>query len=648
MQTSSTPKGALRAVFRAPCRSADVLNIGLLVATVMLVFWPGRTGPFMLDDLWNLPPLGHDGGIQSLQHWLAFVFGGEAGSLGRPISLASFTLNALYWPADPLAFKLTNIFIHGLNTAAVYWLVRVVLGTTKLPAGRTCALLAALIWGVHPTQVSTVLYVVQRMALLSTLFILLGLIAYAHGRRIISERPQLGYRWIVGGIVGCGALAVFSKENGVLLPLMALAVEYTVFHSLPSPTHWQKVRPVLLRAPVYLLVGYIAFTAPSWLDAYHARPWSPAERLAAQGPILLQYLGNYFVPRLDAGGLFHDGLQVHSLLKLALPAWGVLLFAGVVAIVFRKRSPVLALAVLWFFAAHALESTILPLELAFEHRNYVASVGFVVALAFAAGKLSGSVRGFAGVSVIIALSLMTIAQARIWGNELAAALVWPAEHPNSARAHQFAAAVLQRNGDIARSQTLMQAFSDRNPDDVTAKLQTLELRCLAGEDIITEASALPEALRRVPLTYAVPDTIGHLVTMVDDKVCNLDTMTLHRIIDAAMDSPYLIRHPVQLSRLQFHKARLYAADKSYRAAIAAIEPSRRWTDQFNAPYWQTIWALEAGNVEAAEGYAKQARGLERTRFVGEVQSPFLDALDAAVLEAERQENVLNKRNESQE
>lgn len=605
-----------------------MLAAGLLFASVLLVYWPGRSGPFMLDDLWNLAPLGHDGGIQSLRQWLAFVFGGEAGSLGRPISLASFTLNALHWPADPLAFKLTNILIHGLNTTAVYWLIRMVLGATRVPADRACAALAALMWGLHPTQVSAVLYVVQRMALLSTLFILLGLIAYAHGRRLLNERPRLGYRWILGGIVGCGALAVFSKENGVLLPLMALTVEYTVFLKLPSPPHWQKVRPLLLRVPMYALAAYLAFTAPSWIDSYHARPWSPAERLAAQGPILLQYLGNFFAPRLDAGGLFHDELQVQALLKLAPLAWGVLVLAGVAAIGLRKRLPVLALAVLWFFAAHALESTILPLELAFEHRNYLASIGFVVALAAAASRLSASARTVIGASVVVAFGFMTLAQARIWGNELAAAHVWTAEHPRSARAHQFAAAVLQGNGDIARSQALMQAFAARNPDDVTAQVQSLELRCLAGEDIAAEASALPEALRSFPMTYAVPDTIGHLVTMVDDEMCRLDSRTLHRVIDAAMDSPYLVRHPVQLSLLQFHKARLYAADQNYRAAIAALETSRRWADRFNAPYWQAIWALEAGNIEAASRFAQQARSWERARSLGEVQSPFLDALDA--------------------
>src|SRR3546814_2498510 len=96
--------------------------------------------------------------------------------------MASFLANAQDWPADPRPFKATNLLIHLLNTLLVFVLARQLLGLAKCDKPLIAATLCAALWALHPMQVSTVLYVVQRMTELAALFSLLGLICYVHGR----------------------------------------------------------------------------------------------------------------------------------------------------------------------------------------------------------------------------------------------------------------------------------------------------------------------------------------------------------------------------------------------------------------------------------------------------------------------------------
>ena len=92
------------------------------------------------------------------------------------------------------------------------------------------ALWVALAWLCAPLLASTVLYVIQRMAQLATLFLLAGLLCYVMGRqRQVGGQPRRGLALLLGGFVVFWPLAVLSKENGLLFPLLALVVETFVF-----------------------------------------------------------------------------------------------------------------------------------------------------------------------------------------------------------------------------------------------------------------------------------------------------------------------------------------------------------------------------------------------------------------------------------
>src|SRR3546814_6648514 len=86
-----------------------------LIFIVAWAYWPGLTGPFLLDDGVNLAPLGDNGGVHDWHRALSFINEGRSGPLHRPVSMASFLANAQDWPADPLPFTATNLLTHFLT-----------------------------------------------------------------------------------------------------------------------------------------------------------------------------------------------------------------------------------------------------------------------------------------------------------------------------------------------------------------------------------------------------------------------------------------------------------------------------------------------------------------------------------------------------
>jgi protein O-mannosyl-transferase len=608
--------------------------LGLQSLTICLVYWTGLSGPFLFDDHWNLSPLGAEGGIESFSHWLRFVLEGESGPLGRPISLASFTLNAQHWPADPWPFKLTNLLLHLSNTMLLYALSNRLFHLSRLSHASTLAALAALLWALHPLHVSTVLYVVQRMAQLSLLFTLIGLSLYLHGRVLAIARPRAGYLLMLGG-VGIGTLlATLSKENGALLPLYALVIEVTVirFSGIPPPMGWRYGQALVLRIPILLLIAYFAISSPAWLLRYLNRDFSLLQRLGAEGPILWDYLNLFAIPSLSGSGLFHDVTVDDYSTLMMVGAW--LGIAALMAIAWhlRSRAPLIAAGLLWFFAGHAMESTFLPLELYFEHRNYLPFIGLTWALMAALSALPSRFIGLAAGTLLLLWGTMTHLQARVWGNEQVAAQVWLKENPESLRATQFAAGVLQENGAFDASRMLIHNYTAQHPRNPIALLQRIELDCLAGAPVASSTRLAATLLSQGPYSHAMPSTFNQLLSLaVTDHCSDLDYVRIHQMLNSILSNPQLINLPRAAGQLLITQGNAFAQQGDWRSAIASAEQAGRINQQINAPYWQALWSLEAGNCDAARDYLRAARALATgTLYTEDPPASYLDALDQVI------------------
>lgn len=406
-------------------------GVGLLAILLLgaFAFLPGLSGPLMLDDANNLEPLlDYMAGVRSASN---VIFGNISGVLGRPVSMASFVANVALTGSSVSALKAVNLALHLLAGILVVLLLRKLLARDMrlAPHADWLALLLGAIWLLHPVQVSTVLYVVQRMAMLAALFSFAALLAYVLGRERI-EQEQRGGLWLLFGLFPLlTLLAVLSKENGVLTPLLAGVLEWTLF--VPR----QGSRPAAVRAWLTLFVALpvavgtllLAFK-PNLLD-YSGRDFTLPERLLSETRILWDYIGAWLLPMGQRLGIYHDSYPIStSLLSPPTTLLALLGWASAVALAWllRQRVPAFAAGVAFYLCGHLLESTVLPLELYFEHRNYLPSLGLLMALtgliAWATSSLHTVTPAFRTAATVLVLTLpivfaaVTWVQSGIWGS----------------------------------------------------------------------------------------------------------------------------------------------------------------------------------------------------------------------------------------
>lgn len=411
------------------------------------IFLPGVGGAFLFDDG---PNIVHNQAVHvksldsdSLQR-AAYSFRPGGGS--RALAMVTFAID--YWRAglDPAAFKATNVAIHVLTTVALAWFFRMLLLACVWPTERAsvAALALALAWAAHPLQVSSVLYVVQRMQTLATLFLTLAMLTYLKARLAQIEGRPSRPAWIATVLFWC--LAFASKEDSIALPAYFLALELTVLR-------FGAARPELARilrnAWLLLVIGSIAFyvllVIPHfWVwDSYPGRDYSTFERLLTQPRMLVMYLGQILLPLPEHLPFYYDWVVPSRTL---LQPWTTLPAIALVAALLmsgwrlRLRHPLLSLGIFLFFAGHFISSNVIGLELAFEHRNHFPLIGAVLALGYLAFAAMRRMRLCSAISfgvtaaLVLALSSATIMRAVIWGEPMQLATKGTEFAPRSARA----------------------------------------------------------------------------------------------------------------------------------------------------------------------------------------------------------------------
>lgn len=460
----------------------------LLLVVAAAVYWPGLSGPFLFDDYPNLKPLGQNGGISDWDTFLAFVLGGFSGPTGRPLSLLTFLLNAVTWPAEPFSFKYTNLCIHLLNATLVFAVTLKMLADSNLnysdERAGWLALVCAALWLLHPALVSTTLYVVQRMAMLSTLFCLLGMLTYLHGRAMLDADKKAGYVWMSAALVVGTVLAMLSKENGILLPALIWCLESTIRLMGRSGGKvnwlWKAIFMVVPTAVVvlYLLVEPLKV---GWFSDYSNREFSPYERVLTQFRIVLSYLGQWFLPSSDGGRIYYDDIEISSSLWSPVTTAFSVAFTGLLiglAVRVRCSFPLFFFAVIFYFVSQMVESTTIGLELKFDHRLYLGSVFLFVPLVVAVQELlSVYLRFILATVFLITMAALTLSAATLWGDYQKLTLVWAKSSPYSSRAQIEAAQMLFATGRVEESVALMERATELLPDNFRLQLTKILVKC---------------------------------------------------------------------------------------------------------------------------------------------------------------------------
>jgi len=492
----------------------DQITLAIVWAMAMLAtvfaYWPALHGSFVFDDFNVLDSLGDFGGVRDWDTFKAFVLGGPAGPTGRPLAMLSFLVDANNWPADAWEFKRTNLIIHLANGLLLGVLTRQILVLVGLNTKRAAwlAFFSVAAWMLHPFLVSTTMYVVQRMTQLAMLFSIGGMITYLYGRSLLGANQTKAYLVMTVSLGVFTVLATFSKENGVLLPTLIGVVEITIFASRgdSQPSLDRRWSAVFLWIPSTFIVGFLGyrFFSVDFLETHGFREFSLYERLLTQPRVVADYLQNWFLPKLYTTGVFQDHVTKSTgLLAPVSTAVGVVFHIGLIVLAFVKRRqlPLLAFAILFFYSSHLLESTVLNLEMYFEHRNYLpAAFLFLPLIVFVDAKVEGRKAFVAGVAVLAALGGFTRYSATVWSdyNSMIEASAYKA--PTSARAQVLYARNLLKEGHYDASLLVI----DRAAETIQNSAPLLQIsraliRCSLG--LLSESDMDELVSRLAPLPY---------------------------------------------------------------------------------------------------------------------------------------------------
>lgn len=608
----------LHIVFRY-CRH-QVACILLLVAGLTLIFLsyrPGLGSDFHFDDRPSISGLQQVTGTRSA---IEFVLSGQAGPLGRPIALTSFLINRPAWPDDPSSFLYTNVLIHLINGLLVAWLVLRLCRSREEPVDRSgyVAVAAAGIWMALPILASTSLLVVQRMTSLSATFVLLGLLGYLLCRGWIERRPSQGLAGMSASLALFTLLAVLTKENGALLPVFVLVMEATLLGkpSRLSSRTWRVWRCFFLWLPALAIAAALATMVPYSDVTTAMRGFSAWERLLTQAGILWEYLFHAFVPADTTQlGPFTDTYQpARSILEpltfLAVTGW--LAVIGM-AWHYRHSFPVFSFAVFWYLTGHLVESTVVPLELYFEHRNYLPLVGPAFAIAW--GVVSAprryrkaAVTGMAAYLCLLAVTLWLVASQ--WGHPFREAQERYAANPESPRAVGYFSAHLLGMGLVKPATAVLDSAIERNVTPNLLRVTKLYLSCRHGREVVT-GEDLPRLLDSIREARFNPNLAHAVYVLTRDRVDNecqsISLRDTRRLIEGVAANPLYRYHGE--SQYWLHRARAkFAAGRGNRQErknqLFLAQEAR--FDPFALKQWITLQA-EDGQLQEACARLRQLR-----------------------------------------
>lgn len=422
----------------------------------------------------------------------------------RPVAYLTFALNYYFFGFSLVSYHIFNLLIHVANTLLVFDVVRRIgrlgLHSLTVPSQQTLSFFVSAFWSLSPLQTQSVTYIVQRMNLLAALFGLLFIRSYLHWR----EAPAKSTSWSSFAAISIWLLlAIASKENAVVLPFLALALEWCF------PRENSRLTPKVILAGVLclaLLAGAFAWGSglAQKIEAdYAGRDFSLFERLLTQPRVIVFHLTQLLLPLPSRLALKHEVTTSTSLFSppttlLCLLAVLVLVGWGMYC---RPRWAFLSFSILWFFVGLSAESSFLPLEMIYEHRLYLPSIGFFSACLFPLfGYLAGPKKSVEArmlrvllVAALPLLIVLTYQRNGAWKDKITLWADNSIKYPRSVRALTNLGTAYAEAGDSTASEkSFVEAMkTDPNYPEVRANLALLK----ANQGKLDEALKLVDGLR---------------------------------------------------------------------------------------------------------------------------------------------------------
>lgn len=286
--------------------------------------------------------------------------GGTRSNFYRPLQMILHMAGYSLWGLNVIGYHLTSVFLHILTAIALYFFVYAIVCNTSI------AFLASLLFVTHPINTEAVCYISGVSDPLSLLFILLCFIFYIKSLNSKSIAPYLLALLIF-------AVALLSKENAVIVPILILLYHYSFRKNLEI----KKVIPFFIILLSYVLLRLTIL--------------NPFIQIHVPITSLLQKLPGCFVALAEFSKLLLLPFNLHveygnKVFNISDPRviTGALLSLLLIIFAFlkRKQNPLVFFSIGWFFIAFLPVSNIYPINDSFmmEHWIYTPSIGFFIIL----------------------------------------------------------------------------------------------------------------------------------------------------------------------------------------------------------------------------------------------------------------------------
>jgi len=390
------PTGGINRIFTSP-----YTYLVTIMVLILLAYSNTLNAPFIFDDVDNIS---NNWTIRwQTISWENFQNILKSLNGKRPISLITLGINYYFDGYNVFWYHITNLVIHIINSLLLFFIIKEILqlycsSSNKYlrdlenNKNKLIALFSMSLWALNPIQIYSVTYTIQRMNSLSAMFSLIAIFIYIKIRTMSFDNKKLHFFMVISCFImllSVASLAVLSKQNAILLPFFIILIEIffiqkfkiLCFKNLLN----NKIQTMLITISVLIILGivigfiyYNTATNP-WkhiLSLYHGRDFSPKERLLTQPRIVLYYLSLIFYPSPDRLTFLVNIPKSTSFLVPITTIYAIIFHFSIIifSLIFAKKYPILSFSILWFYIGHILESTIIPLELVYIHRNYLPSM----------------------------------------------------------------------------------------------------------------------------------------------------------------------------------------------------------------------------------------------------------------------------------
>ncbi|TCS41701.1 hypothetical protein BCF53_105128 [Reinekea marinisedimentorum] len=511
--------------------------------------------------------------------------------------MLSFLVSDFSWPSDPVTHRALNLAIHLIN----FCLISLILGRLLIFKGMSSsraflfASFVALYWAVIPVNSGPVLSVVQRMTSISAMFSYVAMLVFTLWRisPYASVRKTL---FVFVFIFQLGLLAVLSKESALLLPGYILLIELWVSRCFILVSRLYRY---LIRAVVFVFVfGVLVINLRAVADSsgWWLRDFTAIDRALVELIIIIpQYALKVFTLKISGTGMMVGHSNLDEWYAIGNIAWSVLFWIGS-AFCLLKGSNSVRICVLWYFTGHLLESLFVPLELYFEHRNYISSLGLVVLLIMTAERYLFDHSKIIAllISIFVFLIVMIGFSNQQYDDPLELAAVYAEENPLSKRAQSNFVWQLIKH---ARFEQALNEV-ERLPPIVRERLKFL-LMCNSEEG----ATLLPE-LFEGSVDAAYISFIRDIVGAYRKSACMFDSAALHEYLSPVLAASQ-VRDRYKVIIL-FEKAQLYAADHDLNGALTTLDLAIGVEAKDYLLSQKAYWAYSAGLTGVAIDAAKKS------------------------------------------